>query len=145
MGSYDSEIQEFLYDTITGDVALMAQVDAVRLEGDVRTAPKFSSTIDAYIVIESLPRKGPTGNKNEFFQRAILHIYLKPEDRTRTDAILSRLSELFHNFTGGGPQSKDFETDSLVVFTMDGGVDGEEVIRGKKRIWFYVNLSYLKK
>ena len=143
--SYDSEIQKFLYDTITGDVTLMAQIDAVRLENDVRDAPKFSSTIDAYIVIECLPRRGPTGFKNEFTQRALIHIYLKPEDRERLDAVLNRLSVLFHSFTAGGPQSKDWATDSYIVFTKDGGVDEVPVVRDKRHGIFYVELGYLKK
>lgn len=142
---YDSEIQELLYDTITGDSTLMGYVGGtsmVRLEEDTREAIKVSAT-NRPIVIECLPRRGPIGNKNEFSQRALIHVYIRPKDREAKEQIINRLSALFHNYADGGPASKVFTTTSYRVFTRDGGVDKNPISRDKQAIIFYLEIKWI--
>lgn len=147
MADYDSEIQQLLYEQLTGSSTLdtLFGADKIYLEWNSADLVKVTSTVKGFIVIETLEEDAPVGEKLEVTMRAILHLYTAQTDRATRKSAVSAIKTLFQSSQGGGGPEKNLTTTTYLVWTKMGGIGSAYEDRGLLVVPVYLDIRYLPK
>jgi len=144
---FESEIQELVYEILTGDAILSTYLggdvigERIGLSLSNTEAQKISVAKPAYIVVETMSAPAPVYLRNgidQWTERYCQHVFTKPENRDLRAAIEGRLRELLHR--------KSFTTDRFIVYDVsEYGREGVMTETGLFDYRFVVSLQFLPK